>query len=69
MNERNPDLYISGVKVKPSAEAREQEIGYERGIITSPYPLSQLVTVAWEGRRGVERWHVDLLDIIRDKRP
>jgi hypothetical protein len=65
VSEHNPDLYGKGVKVKPSKEARRQAIGGKVGIVVSRYPIYQLVSVKWDGKHTSERWHVDLLNVVR----
>ncbi len=61
----NPDHYRDGTRVIPSMEATKQAIGRHVGTVVSRYPNEQIVTVKWNGKSRPERWHVDLLDIIK----
>ena len=62
MATHNPDHYSKGTRVKPSRHAVGQGIGGKIGTVISCWPVYQIVTVKWDGKRGDERWHVDLLD-------
>lgn len=64
--DHNPDLYTQGIRVKPSAEFIEQELGprHASGKIVSRYPMHQIVTVKWRHKHTKERLHVDLLDLL-----
>jgi hypothetical protein len=34
------------------------------GIVACPYPVEEIVTVLWDGRKTSEHWHISLLDRI-----
>ena len=61
----NPDHYARGVIVGGNDDAEKMDLIRNRGqgVITSPYPKDQCVTVRWKNGRS-ELWHVDLLEVI-----
>jgi hypothetical protein len=57
------------VRVKLNQKARSHGLRRNRrrrieGIIISPLPVEQIVTVLWDGRTKTESWHVDFLEEI-----
>lgn len=62
----SPDHFPKGTRVRLSklgAEQRVARLGCE-GWIKSPYPINQMVTVAWDYMKSPMRLHVDFLDPI-----
>ena len=61
-----------GARVKLSQEATSHGLNAKHsnrrrrieGIIISPLPVEQIVTVLWDGRTKTESWHVDFLEEI-----
>jgi hypothetical protein len=59
----NPDHFPKGTRVELSAEGRREEIAKlgAKGVVTSKYPLCQIVTVQWDYKKSRDRIHVDFL--------
>ena len=67
MTNNNPDRYTQGTRVRLNQEAKEQQLGPPNavGVVTSRYPISQCVNIKWKHKQSEDRYHVDLLDVVR----
>ena len=59
----NPDHFTQGTKVQLSDIGNQQRIAKmgATGIVTSKYPMAQIVTVRWDHKKSTDRLHVDFL--------
>jgi hypothetical protein len=64
MMANNPDHYTKRTRVRLSPKGKRQEIARAGaiGVVTSRWPVFQVVTVQWDHKKSRDRIHVDLLE-------